>query len=130
MSVTGGGGADAILLDENGDPVPYNSSNRKKYLTPEQQETEELYDKTTWKTKSYIKESLRRIGGIISNNRIVETYIKAAKDGTASVAAGFKRGAMRFDFNLLHNPPPNFVEVPRPVLAYFAPVFLVRNSDE
>jgi hypothetical protein len=130
MSVEGRVGADAILLDDDGEPVQDSASNRKKYMTPEQQALEELYDKSSFKTKKFVKESLRRIGGIISNNRIVETYIKPAKDGTASVAAGFKRGAMRFDFNLLHNPPPNFVEVPRPVLSYFAPVFLVRNNDE
>lgn len=130
MSVEGRVGSDAILLDTAGNPVQDTASNRTKYLTPEQIVIEGLYDKTNWKTKTFVKESLRRIGGIISNDRIVETFIKAAKDGTASVAAGFKRGAMRFDFNLLHNPPPNFVEVPRPVLAYFAPVFLVRSNDE
>ncbi len=130
MSVEGRVGSDAILLDTAGNPVQDTAANRTKYLTPEQVVTEGLYDKTNWKTKTFVKESLRRIGGIISNDRIVETFIKAAKDGTATVAAGFKKGAMRFDFNLLHNPPPNFVEVPRPVLAYFAPVFLVRNSDE
>jgi len=130
MSVEGRVGADALLIDPNGEPVQDSASNRAKYLTPEQVAKEALYDKTSFKTKTFIKESLRRIGGIISNDRIIETYIKAAKDGTASVAAGFKRGAMRFDFNLLYNPPPNFVEVPRPVLSYFAPVFLVRNNDE
>jgi hypothetical protein len=130
MSVEGRVGSDAILLDTAGNPVQDTAANRKKYLTPEQIVIEGLYDKTSWKTKTFVKDSLRRIGGIISNDRIVETFIKAAKDGTATVAAGFKKGAMRFDFNLLHNPPPNFVEVPRPVLAYFAPVFLVRNSDE
>ena len=31
--------------------------------------------------------------------------------------------------NLLFNPPPNFVEVPRPVLVNYAPIFLVRNAD-
>ena len=29
---------------------------------------------------------------------------------------------------LLFNPPPNFVEVPRPVVNY-APIFLVRNAS-
>jgi len=45
------------------------------------------------------------------------------------VKAGFKRGTSKFDINMLHNPPPNFVEVPRPVLAYFAPVFATRAND-
>ena len=43
--------------------------------------------------------------------------------------AGFKRGNMKFDINLLFNPPPNFVEVPRPVLTYYAPIFFVRNNE-
>ncbi len=74
-------------------------------------------------------QDLRRIGGIISDNRIIETYIKARADGTAYVDSGFKRGRMMFDINLLFNPPPNFVEVPRPVLVNYAPIFLVRNGD-
>jgi len=130
MSVEGRVGSDALLIDKSGEPVQDSSTNRSLYLTPEQIAIEALYDKTTWKTRTFVKDSLRRIGGVISNNRIVETYIKAAKDGTATVAAGFKKGAMRFDFNLLHNPPPNFVEVPRPVMSYVAPVFLVRGNDE
>jgi hypothetical protein len=36
---------------------------------------------------------------------------------------------MRYDFNLQFNPPPNFVEIPRPVVAAFVPVFFVRNED-
>ena len=39
---------------------------------------EHLYDLTgTFKTRSFVKSSLRRMGGLISNNRIVETYIRA-----------------------------------------------------
>jgi hypothetical protein len=130
LSVEGRVGTDRILLDSNGDPVSYTTSNRKKYMTEEEIALEDLYDKGSFKSKSFVKDSLRRIGGIISNDRIIETFIKQAKDGTATVSAGFKRGSMRFDFNLLHNPPPYFVEVPRPVLSYFAPVFLVRNNEE
>ncbi len=130
LSVEGRVGTDALLLDPNGEAVQDTTTNRKKYMTAEERTLEDLYDRGTWATKSFIKESLRRIGGIISDDRIMETYIKAKPDGTATVAAGFKRGAMRFDFNLLRNPPPFFVEIPRPVLTSFAPVFLVRNSDE
>ena len=36
---------------------------------------------------------------------------------------------MQFDINLLFNPPPNFVEVPRPVLTYFVPIMLVRDNN-
>ena len=92
---------------------------------------EAAYDhsKSTYRTKRFVKDSMRRIGGLISENRIMETYIKARRDGTAYVNAGFKRGRMMFDINVLFNPPPNFVEVPRPVLINFAPIFLVRNND-
>ncbi len=130
LSVEGRVGTDALLLDANGEAVQDTTTNRKKYMTAEERALEDLYDRGSFTTKSFIKDSLRRIGGIISDDRIMETYIKAKADGTATVAAGFKRGAMRFDFNLLRNPPPFFVEIPRPVLTSFAPVFLVRNSDE
>jgi glutathione peroxidase-family protein len=130
LSVEGRVGSDALLLDSKGEAVRDTASNRNKYMTPEERTMEDLYDRGNFKTTSFVKDSLRRIGGIISDNRIVETYIKSKSDGTATVAAGFKRGAMRFDFNLLRNPPPFFVEVPRPVLTSLAPVFLVRNSDE
>ena len=69
------------------------------------------------------------MGGIISNDRIIESYIRARSDGTSYVDSGFKRGSMKFDINLLFNPPPNFVEVPRPVLTYYAPVFF-QGGDE
>ena len=49
-------------------------------------------------------------------------------DGTAYVDAGFKRGSMRYDFNLRFNPPPNFVEIPRPAVAAFVPVFFNRDD--
>jgi hypothetical protein len=130
LSVEGRVGTDALLLDANGEAVQDSVTNRKRYMTDAERALEDLYDRGSFTTKSFIKESLRRIGGIISDDRIMETYIKARADGTATVAAGFKRGAMRYDFNLLHNPPPYFVEVPRPVLTSFAPVFIVRNNDE
>ena len=58
----------------------------------------------------------------------METFIKARKDGTAYVDSGFKRGSMRYDFNLMHNPPPNFVELPRPVVTAFVPMLFVRDD--
>ena len=42
---------------------------------------------------------------------------------------GVQAGRMMFDINVLFNPPHNFVEVPRPVLVNFAPIFFVRNHD-
>jgi len=131
MSVDGRVGIDGIWLDANGEPILDSNWARRKYLTEEQRALEDLYDRSgTFKTRAFVKESMRRIGGIISDNRIMETYIKARSDGTAYVAGGFKRGAMRFDFNLLYNSPPYYVDIPRPVLTSFAPVFLVRNDDE
>jgi Tfp pilus assembly protein PilX len=131
MSVEGRVGMDGIWLDANGEPYKDSWRTRKKLLSKEEYTLEDLYDRTgTYRTRAYVKESMRRIGGLISNDRIMETYIRTRRDGTAYVSAGFKRGAMRFDFNMLHNPPPNFVEVPRPVLAYFAPVFAVRADDD
>ncbi len=36
---------------------------------------------------------------------------------------------MKFDINVLFNPPPNFVTVPRPVLINFVPILMVRGED-
>ncbi len=131
LSVEGRVGMDGIWLDANGEPYQDSWRTRRKLLTKEEMTIEDLYDRSgTYRTRPFVKNSMRRIGGLISDDRIMETYIRTRGDGTAYVAAGFKRGAMRFDFNLLHNPPPNFVEVPRPVLAYFAPVFAVRADDD
>ena len=77
---------------------------------------------------SFQKTAIRRIGGVISNNRILDTWIRT-KDGVSEVQYGFISGNMQFDINLLFNPPPNFVEVPRPVLSYFVPIMLVRDHN-
>jgi len=128
MSTTGRVGIDGFSISEAGDPVkdPY------AFLTPEERKVEQAYDKASWayKSRSFTRDSLRRMGGIISNDRILETYIMPRSDGTSYVDSGFKRGSMRFDINLLFNPPPNFVEVPRPVLNYYAPIFFVRGDEE
>ncbi len=127
MSVEGRVGIDGFAIDKNGEPT----KNYYYGLTYEEKLREAAYDhsKSTYRTKRFVKDSMRRIGGLISENRIMETYIKARRDGTAYVNAGFKRGRMMFDINVLFNPPPSFVEVPRPVLINFAPLFLVRNND-
>jgi len=125
MSVTGRVGIDGFAIDGNGDPVkPYTTG-----MTQAEKDKEYAYEESTYRTRTFVKDSLRRIGGVISNNRILETYIRPRSDGTSYVDSGFKRGNMKFDINLLFNPPPNFVQVPRPVLAYYAPVFFVRNND-
>ncbi len=127
MSTTGRVGIDGFWIDTAGNPL----KDRTKILTAEQQLREQAYDVVSaYRTRTFVKDSLRRIGGIISDNRILETYITPRSDGTSQVDSGFKRGNMMFDLNLLFNPPPNFVEVPRPVLTYFAPVFFVRGNGK
>jgi len=131
MSVNGRVGIDGFWADPStGEVYKDSSSARETYLTEEQRETERAYDyDQSYKTELFKKDSLRRIGGIISNNRVLETYIKTGGDGNSYVDSGFKRGNMKFDINLMFNPPPNFVEVPRPVLTYFVPIIMVRNND-
>jgi len=130
MSVNGRVGVDGFWAKEDGELAKDSSSARKTYLTAERERQERAYDQySNWRTKTFVGDSLRRIGGVISNNRIMETYVTVDKDGMSKVDAGFKRGNMKFDINLLFNPPPNFVEVPRPVLTYMVPVMMVRNND-
>ena len=131
MAVNGRVGIDAFWADSTGELHKDSSSNRRKYLTEEQIDQEAAYDKYgAWRTRGFRKDSLRRIGGIVSNNRVMETYIRSRKDGTAYVDKGFKRGNMKFDINLMFNPPPNFVEVPRPVVTSFVPIVMTRSGDE
>ena len=130
LAVYGRVGVDGFWADETGDLHKDNWRTRRDYLTPEQQAKERAYDRLgNTQTKLFVKDSLRRIGGIISNNRIMETYVSADKQGYAKVTAGYKRGSSKFDINMLFNPPPNFVDVPRPVVTAFVPVFMVRNDD-
>jgi len=129
LSVEGRVGADGILLDPDGNPVMDTDQARKKYLTPEEYEIERAYDRSgNYKSERFVKDSLRRLGGLISNERIIETFIRGRNDGTAYVADGFKRGTMRYDFNLRFNPPPNFVEIPRPAVTAFVPVIFNRDD--
>ncbi|MFQ5668760.1 MAG: hypothetical protein ACE5I7_20360, partial [Candidatus Binatia bacterium] len=129
MSVNGRVGIDGFWADSTGELHKDRGSARNAYLTDAQRATERAYDGTAYRTRTFRKDSLRRIGGIVSNNRVMETYIRPRSDGTSYVDRGFKRGSMKFDISLLFNPPPNFVEIPRPVLTYFVPIMMVRNSD-
>jgi hypothetical protein len=125
LSAFGRVGIDGFAITDTGEPT-------KDYLyglTAAEREKEKGYNQTRYPTRRFRKESVRRIGGIISNERILETYIRPRSDGTSYVDAGFKRGSMRFDYNLLFNPPPNFVEVPRPVQISVAPVYFMRDDD-
>ncbi|MHC4163314.1 MAG: hypothetical protein ACYSUM_14390 [Planctomycetota bacterium] len=125
MSSTGRVGIDGFAITAAGEPT----TNWTLGMTDAEKEKEKAYDRTSYKTRRFVKDSLRRIGGLISNDRILETYIKPRSDGTSYVSAGFKRGQMRFDFNLMFNPPPNFVEVPRPVQISVAPIYFMRDND-
>ncbi len=125
LSVEGRVGIDGFAIKNDGEPT----KDYKYGMTAEEKDIENNYNKTGYKTRRFKKDSLRRIGGIISNDRILETYIRPDSNGNAYVDAGFKRGSMKFDINLLFNPPPNFIQVPRPVIQFFTPVFVVRNQD-
>jgi len=131
MSVTGRVGVDGFWVDESTNELVKDSRRtRRKLLTEEERKIEKAYDKVrAYRTKRFLFNSLRRMGGDVSNHRIMSTYIRTRSDGTAYVDSGFKRGNMTFDINLLFNPPPNFVLIPRPVLTYFTPILLVRNHD-
>jgi len=125
MSATGRVGIDGFAINEAGEPV-------KDYqygMTAEEITKENAYDSTKYYTSRFKYDSLRRIGGLISNDRILETYVLPRNDGTSYVDAGFRRGVMKYDFNLMFNPPPNFVQVPRPVVTSVAPVYFVRGDD-
>jgi len=125
MSSTGRVGIDGFAITEEGEPT----ENWRLGLSDAENLKEDAYQWTNYETQRFVKDSLRRIGGLISNDRILETYIRPRSDGTSYVDAGFKRGQMRFDFNLMFNPPPNFVEVPRPVQISVAPIYFMRDND-
>ena len=101
MSVSGRVGIDGLAIDSNGDPT----TNYLYGLTAEEILVESNYNRvSSYKTRNFVKDSLRRIGGIISNDRIVETYIRPRNDGTAYVDAGFKRGQMKFGSSSIARP--------------------------
>jgi hypothetical protein len=125
LSAAGRVGIDGFQIDENGDPV----KDWEYGLSDAEIERENAYIQAGYTHATFKYDSLRRLGGIISHDRILETHVLPRGDGTSYVGSGFKRGAMRFDFNLLYNPPPSFVEVPRPVAISIAPVYLMRNYD-
>ncbi len=126
LAVNGRVGIDGFQIDESGEPI----KNHYHGMEYEEQVVEWGYDSSSYRNRTFRKDSLRRLGGIVSNDRILETFIGSRNDGTAYVDSGFKRGAMRYDFNLLFNPPPNFVNVPRPVVTSIAPVYFVRNEAD
>jgi hypothetical protein len=125
LSTRGRVGIDGFAIDADGEPT----KDYKYDMPAAERERQEAYDRVwEYRTRRFRKDSLRRIGGLISNERILETYIRPGEGGTAYVDAGFKRGVMRYDFNLLFNPPPNYVEVPRPVVTSVAPIYFMHND--
>ena len=140
LSVEGRVGIDGFWADDTTGELYrdyYNRSKdswptREKYLSPEQQQVERAYDRDGFiKTRLFKYQSLRRLGGIISNNRVMETYVKAdKKTGMSLVDAGFARGKMMFDMNLRFNPPPNFIEIPMPEVRSFLPIHIVREGED
>jgi len=126
LSSTGRVGIDGFQINADGEPV----KDWKYGLTAAQIEAENAYIYTGTPKSTFKYDSLRRIGGLISNDRILETYVLPGAAGTSYVDSGFKRGTMKFDFNLMFNPPPNFVQIPRPVAISIAPVYFVRGQDE
>jgi len=128
MSVGGRVGIDGFVTTDTGDLVKSTRRNRDRYLSEAELEEWRAYRETSYRERKFKKSALRRIGGVISNNRILETWIRTKK-GISEVQYGFVSGNMQFDINLLFNPPPNFVEVPRPVLTYFVPIMLVRDNN-
>jgi hypothetical protein len=140
MSVEGRVGIDGFWADDGSGELYkdwYKRSTdsyptREKYLDPERQEKERAYDKDGFmKTRTFKYNSLRRLGGIISNNRVMETYVRAdRKTGMSLVDAGFARGRMMFDMNLRFNPPPNFIEIPMPEVRSFLPIHIVREGED
>ena len=86
LSVEGRVGTDGILLDENGHPFRDTDAQRLRLLSPTEYALEEAYDLSfNYRSEPFVKESLRRLGGLISEERIVETFIKGRSDGTAFV---------------------------------------------
>jgi hypothetical protein len=59
---------------------------------------------------AYVRDSLRRLGGLISNRRPVSSYV----DGNNAVTRGFIRGKTVFDRRQLVNPPRGFPTLNRP----------------
>ncbi len=94
MSMTGRVGIDGVTLNSKGEVGKYNR-------IPDQ------WGRTSYKT--FLKTSIRRLGGITTYRRPVDTVIR-----NGSVVSGFKRGASAFDSKILVAPPPFFLARPTP----------------
>jgi hypothetical protein len=95
LAVSGRVGIEGIILDDNGEVAAYN------------QFTDEFGRPVKGTLK---KNSIRRLGGVTSARRPVETVVQSG-----AVVSGFNVGKAIFDKNLLEAPPPFFLslQVPR-----------------
>lgn len=118
LSVEGRVGIDGFCITAAGEP----DKDYLAHLPEEERFVEEAYNRTNYRSMRFTRESLRRMGGIVSKDKVVESLIRPRGDGSSYVDSGFKRGATRFDVNLLSGPPPNFVQVPPPDTAGCAPI--------
>ena len=71
---------------------------------------------------SFKKTSLRRLGGIITDKRIVSTVV----NGSGTVLSGFTHGHSVFDPRMITVPPPHFLSIDRP---HFMAYRIVSGSD-
>lgn len=93
-SITGRVGIDGVVLDDDGEIVAENK----------------IYnDYGEDINRTFRKNSIRRLGGITTAKRPVETVVR-----NGSITAGFNVGRAVFDQNMVANPPPNFLSVEKP----------------
>ena len=127
MAVEGRVGIDGFWADVDDELVEDSPANRLSTLGAERTALENAYDMDTLTaTTSFVHASLRRLGGVVSNESILETKIVAAPsdsdNGGATVFAGFEQGQARYDAGLGVNPPPSFAESRRPVIMSYLPL--------
>ena len=94
MSMTGRVGIDGVTLSENGEVASFNQ-------IPDQ------WGRPTY--RQFLKTSIRRLGGITTYRRPVDTVIREG-----SIVSGFRRGASAFDSSVQVAPPPFFLARPTP----------------
>jgi hypothetical protein len=100
LAMTGRVGIDGIVLDSDGEVAAFNQF-KDQYGRPV--------------AGDFKKNSIRRLGGITTARRPVETVVK---DG--SIRSGFNVGQAVFDIGLMEGPPPFFL--PFPIPRFFATI--------
>ncbi|MHC4939888.1 MAG: hypothetical protein ACYTHK_13040 [Planctomycetota bacterium] len=64
------------------------------------------------------------------DGRVIRYVDKDRQHGSAQVGPGFTSRTVQCDINLQLNPPPDPVEIRRPVVTTCVPIFLRTNSDQ